>query len=62
MACRFIDILIKCCFECKVYDICPKQCSGFSSNHKDCNFYDDSIDALCVYESSVRKGEELDIN
>lgn len=60
MACKFMDMLIKCCFECKVREICPKVCSGFGSKGKDCTFYDDSIDALCVFESSVKKGEPLD--
>lgn len=60
MSCKFLNIYIKCCFECKVNDICPPKCSGFGSHGKNCEFYDNNIDALCVYENNVKKGEPLD--
>ena len=43
MSCKFLNIYIKCCFECKVNDICPKKCSGFGSHGKNCEFYDNNI-------------------
>lgn len=60
MACKFLNTFIKCCYECKVREICPKVCSGFDYEGKDCTFYDDTIGALCVFETSIKKGEPLD--